>query len=55
MKRYIKPQADMTNVTTSPILQLGSGGTWDPSHQTQEGKQGMTPVSEDNASTIWED
>lgn len=53
MKKYIKPQIDITLVTTSPLL-IGSGGTWDPGTQTQEGKETEVPVnSTTTSSSVW--
>ena len=54
MKRYIKPQVNIVLLKTAALL-IGSGGTWDPNTQTQEGKEGFTPVSEDNANALWEE
>ncbi len=54
MKRYIKPQACITLVTTSPLLQLGSGGVWNSATQTQEGKETEVPVNSTTTSTsVW--
>ena len=54
MKRYIKPQARITLVTTSSILLLGSGGVWNSATQTQEGKETEVPVNSTTTSTsVW--
>ncbi len=53
MKKYIKPQIDITLVTTSPLL-IGSGGTWDPGTQTQEGKENVI-TEPTNSTSVWGD
>lgn len=64
MRRYIKPNTTNTIVRIENALMgqsqfdptSGSGGGSQGDYTGgQLGKQGMTPVSEDNASSIWED
>jgi hypothetical protein len=58
-KAYFAPEVISTMVTTTEMIAQSmklngtTGNLSDPGNSL--GKEGMTPVSEDNANSIWED
>lgn len=60
MKCYLKPNIVVEKLSSGALLQsLSNGeaaqGSAGDGNGVNFGKEGMTPVSEDNASSIWED
>jgi hypothetical protein len=56
MKRYLKPTTDVTILNAETILAAVSRSETEAGKDAVVlGKEGMTPVSEDNANSIWED
>ena len=56
MNRYSKPCLQVIKVKIENILQASYDKNTETSTSAVSlGKEGMTPVSEDNASSIWED
>lgn len=55
MKKYIIPATIALKVKTQSNLLEFSLNTTERNGGDALGKEGMTPVSEDNASSIWED
>ncbi len=54
-KLYFAPTLEVVNIKGDAVMQNYSNSTQASDNAVSLGKGGMTPVSEDNANSIWED